>query len=187
MSEVICSSCFEIEDTTARFIELPYLCSACEKYSAFVPDTYNSGVPCRSAIDSVQEEQYLDDPCDAHNRDVFDQFDADAELIADLTAQLDEAQAANASLTEELDFCDRRVRAYQMISTECDKRAAELEKEVARLNELLDLQSQENVDKHREYRKYWHGVVGSYQNELRLTLELLSAERNKTWLQKLFS
>ena len=34
MSQVICSSCFEVEDTTKRFIELPYVCALCEKDSA---------------------------------------------------------------------------------------------------------------------------------------------------------
>ena len=92
MSQVICSSCFEVEDTTKRFIELPYVCDLCEKDSALAieQDTYNSGVPCQSALDSVQEEQYLDPYCVGetdprvhamHSGDVLDQFDADTEVI----------------------------------------------------------------------------------------------------------
>jgi hypothetical protein len=58
MSQVICSNCFEVEDTTKRFIELPYVCALCEEDSALAleQDTYNSGVPCQSALDSVQED-----------------------------------------------------------------------------------------------------------------------------------
>ena len=147
MSQVICSSCFEVEDTTKRFIELPYVCALCEKDSALAieQDTYNSGVPCQSALDSVQEEQCLDPYCvgeidpRVHAMDVLDQFDADTELIADLRAQLDESLAAIASLTEEIDFCDRRVRSYQILSAEVDKLAATLETEVAILKNRSDL------------------------------------------------
>ena len=88
MSDVICSSCFDIEDTTKRFIELPYVCSACEKGAASPSGTYNSGVPCQSALDSVQADVY--DIQDAHN-DVLDQFDEDTELIDDLRLQLEQA------------------------------------------------------------------------------------------------
>ena len=88
MSDVICSSCFDIEDTTKRFIELPYVCSACEKDAASPSGTYNSGVPCQSALDSVQADVY--DIQDAHN-DVLDQFDEDTELIDDLRLQLEQA------------------------------------------------------------------------------------------------
>ena len=137
MSQVICSSCFEVEDTTKRFIELPYVCALCGEDSALAieQDTYNSGVPCQSALDSVQAEQYLDPYCvgetdpRVHAMDVLDQFDA--ELIADLHAQLDESLAAIESLTEEIDFCDRRVRSYQILSAEVDKHATTLETEVA--------------------------------------------------------
>ena len=86
MSQVICSSCFDVGDTTKRFIELPYVCALCEKDSAlaieqdvweaeyvgpacqqaaeevhglYIDDApYNSGVPCQSALDSVQAEQF---------------------------------------------------------------------------------------------------------------------------------
>ena len=107
--------------------------------------SYNSGVPCQSALDSVQAEQYLDPYCvgetdpRVHAMDVLDQFDADTELIADLRAQLDESLAAIASLTEEIDFCDRRVRSYQILSAEVDKLAATLETEVAILKNRSDL------------------------------------------------
>ena len=88
MSDVICSSCFDIEDTTKRFIELPYVCSACEKDAASPSGTYNSGVPCQSALDSVQADVY--DIQDAHN-DVLDQFDEDTKIIDDLRLQLEQA------------------------------------------------------------------------------------------------
>jgi hypothetical protein len=203
MGQVICSSCFEVEDTTKRFIELPYVCALCEKDSALAieqdvweaeyvgpacqqaaeevhglyieaednipcdaatyyvveargkfnksyswfrsqnPGTegifddystaleaaereqdgsrieyrvveyrpeptpcdapYNSGVPCQSALDSVQEElqeeQYLDPYCVGktdprvhamHSGDILDQFDADTELINGLTTENDD-------------------------------------------------------------------------------------------------
>jgi len=115
---------------------------------------YNSGVPCQSALDSVQEEQYLDPVKHeiddflttgyraAHDSDILDQFNADTELINDLREQLDEAHASNASLTEEIEFCDKRVRAYQQVATEADNLSMENEKEIRRLKELLDKNSQ---------------------------------------------
>ena len=64
---------------------------------------YNSGVPCQSALDSVQEElqeeQYLDPYCVGktdprvhamHSGDILDQFDADTELINGLTTENDD-------------------------------------------------------------------------------------------------
>jgi hypothetical protein len=57
---------------------------------------YNSGVPCQSALDSVQEEQYFDPYCvgetdpRVHAMDVLDQFDADTELINGLMAENDD-------------------------------------------------------------------------------------------------
>ena len=60
---------------------------------------YNSGVPCQSALDSVQEEQYLDPYCVGetdprvhamHSGDILDQFDADTELINGLLAENDD-------------------------------------------------------------------------------------------------
>ena len=62
---------------------------------------YNSGVPCQSALDSVQEEQYLDPYCVGetdprvhamHSGDVLDQFDEDTKLIDDLRLQLEQAE-----------------------------------------------------------------------------------------------
>ena len=50
---------------------------------------YNSGVPCQSALDSVQADVY--DIQDAHNADVLDQFDEDTKLIDDLRLQLEQA------------------------------------------------------------------------------------------------
>ena len=98
MSDVICSSCFDIEDTTKRFIELPYVCSACEKDAASPSGTYNSGVPCQSALDSVQADVY--DIQDAHN-DVLDQFDEDTKIIDDLRLQLEQANL-NTQVQEEI-------------------------------------------------------------------------------------
>ena len=59
---------------------------------------YNSGVPCQSALDSVQEEQYLDPYCvetdprvhAMHSGDILDQFDADTELINGLMVENDD-------------------------------------------------------------------------------------------------
>ena len=133
MSQVICSSCFEVEDTTKRFIELPYVCALCEKDSALAIEQdvweaeyvgpacqqaaeelhglyieekdnipcdapYNSGVPCQSALDSVQADVY--DIQDAHNADVLDQFDEDTKLIDDLRLQLEQANL-NVQILEE--------------------------------------------------------------------------------------
>jgi len=80
MSEVICSSCFEVEDTTKRFIELPYVCSACLGDDTDYADEepYNSGVPCQSALDSVQAER-------------FDMFECATDVIDDLKMQLSQA------------------------------------------------------------------------------------------------
>ena len=107
MSDVICSSCFDIEDTTKRFIELPYVCSACEKDAASPSGTYNSGVPCQSALDSVQAEQYCNavgetDPrVHAMHADVLNPFDDDTKLIDDLRLQLEQANL-NIQVQEEI-------------------------------------------------------------------------------------
>ena len=133
MGQVICSSCFEVEDTTKRFIELPYVCALCEKDSALAIEQdvweaeyvgpacqqaaeevhglyideeddipcdapYNSGVPCQSALDSVQADVY--DIQDAHNADVLDQFNEDTKLIDDLRLQLEQANL-NVQILEE--------------------------------------------------------------------------------------
>jgi hypothetical protein len=102
MNEVICSSCFEVEDTTKRFIELPYVCPACVKRREDA--RYHSGVPCQSSLDSECDRslpglEFLHDLVtrtagdirDAHRSDVPDQFDADTEVINDLRMQLDQA------------------------------------------------------------------------------------------------
>ena len=83
-----------------------------------------TGVPCQSALDSVQADVYDQY---AHNSDILDQFNTDTEIINDLREQLDGAHAANARLTEEIEFCDKRVRAYQQSMAETDKHAAGLE------------------------------------------------------------
>jgi chromosome segregation ATPase len=59
---------------------------------------YNSGVPCQSALDSVQADVY--DIQDAHNADVLDQFDEDTKLIDDLRLQLEQANL-NVQILEE--------------------------------------------------------------------------------------
>jgi len=108
MSQVICSSCFEIEDTTTRFIELPYVCSACLGDDTDYADEepYNSGVPCQSALDSVQAEQ----------------FDADTEIIngltigiEDLKAQLSQAKLDIQVQGEIIDDLENTVNAYRVI------------------------------------------------------------------------
>ena len=132
MGQVICSSCFEVKDTTKRFIELPYICDLCEKDSALAIEQdvweaeyvgpacqqaaeelhglyieekdnipcdapYNSGVPCQSALDSVQADVYDQY---AHNSDILDQFDEDTKLIDDLRLQLEQANL-NVQILEE--------------------------------------------------------------------------------------
>ena len=59
---------------------------------------YNSGVPCQSALDSVQADVY--DIQDDHNADVLDQFDEDTKLIDDLRLQLEQANL-NVQILEE--------------------------------------------------------------------------------------
>lgn len=221
MSQVICSSCFEVEDTTKRFIELPYVCALCEKDSALAiekdvweaeyvgpacqqaaeeihglyideeddipcddattyyiveartklsksygwfrsqnPGTngifddystaleaaereqdgssleyrvveyrpeptpcdapYNSGVPCQSALDSVQADVY--DIQDAHNADVLDQFDADTDLINGLMTENDDLkmQLSQANLNvqiqgEIIEDLENTIGAYRVI------------------------------------------------------------------------
>jgi hypothetical protein len=112
MNEVICSSCFEVEDTTKRFIELPYVCPACVKRREDA--RYHSGVPCQSSLDSECDLYYATSPeflhdlvtrtagdiRDAHRSDVPDQFDADTEVINDLRMQLDQANK-NVQILEE--------------------------------------------------------------------------------------
>ena len=127
MSQVICSSCFEVEDTTKRFIELPYVCALCEKDSALAieQDTYNSGVPCQSALDSVQEEQFdqfYTDEQEAHNSDVLAQFNADTELINGLMVENDalKMQLSQANLNVEIQEdiiadLENTVGAYRVI------------------------------------------------------------------------
>ena len=123
MSQVICSSCFEVEDTTKRFIELPYVCALCEKDSALAieQDTYNSGVPCQeSNLDTLAKlmrnpsiletlnarGQTVDyEELNAfiranHNSDILDQFDEDTKLIDDLRLQLEQANL-NVQILEE--------------------------------------------------------------------------------------
>ena len=102
MSRLECDSCGDLVDVSWRTTTLPYICIRCEKDSALAleQDTYNSGVPCQSALDSVQEEQYLDPYCVGktdprvhamHSGDVLDQFDEDTKLIDDLRLQLEQA------------------------------------------------------------------------------------------------
>jgi hypothetical protein len=72
MSQVICSSCFEVEDTTKRFIELPYVCALCEKDSALAieQDVWEAeyvGPACQQAAEEVHGlyiEEEDDIPCD---------------------------------------------------------------------------------------------------------------------------
>lgn len=102
MSRLECDSCGDLVDVSWRTTTLPYICIRCEKDSALAleQDTYNSGVPCQSALDSVQEEQYLDPYCVGetdprvhamHSGDILDQFDEDTKLIDDLRLQLEQA------------------------------------------------------------------------------------------------
>jgi hypothetical protein len=90
MSWIECGSCEEMVDVCGGAVRLPYICGRCEKDSvlAIEQDTYNSGVPCQSALDSVQADVY--DIQDAHNADVLDQFDADTELINGLMAETED-------------------------------------------------------------------------------------------------
>lgn len=173
MSRLECDSCGDLIDVSWRTTTLPYICVRCEKDSALAIEQdvweaeyvgpacfeekdnipcdapYNSGVPCQSALDSVQAEAY---DIQDHNADVLDQFDEDTDIINDVREQLDEAHAANVRLTEEIEFCDRRVRAYQQVAAEADKFAMENEKEIRRLKELLDKNSQGIHLRHLELR-----------------------------------
>ena len=101
MSRLECDSCGDLVDVSWRTTTLPYVCALCEKDSALAieQDTYNSGVPCQSALDSVQEEQYLDPYCVGetdprvhamYSGDILDQFDADTELINGLMTENDD-------------------------------------------------------------------------------------------------
>ena len=100
MSRLECDSCGDLVDVSWRTTTLPYICDLCEKDSALAieQDTYNSGVPCQSALDGVQADMY--DIQDAHNADVLDQFDEDTKLIDDLRLQLEQANL-NVQLLEE--------------------------------------------------------------------------------------
>ena len=123
MSQVICSHCFEVEDTTKRFIELPYVCSLCEEsalaldqavwetgyvgpacqqaaeevHELYVDEEdetpcdapYNSGVPCQSALDNVQSEQYAGYR-EALDSATLNQFDADTEPRNGLMAETED-------------------------------------------------------------------------------------------------
>jgi chromosome condensin MukBEF ATPase and DNA-binding subunit MukB len=163
MSWIECGSCEEMIDVCGGAVRLPYICGRCENAALAIEQdptsddyraAYNSGVPCQSALDSVQTEQYIDpyavgetDPRvhAMHTGDILNLFDADSELIADLRSQLDEAHADNASLTEEIDMCDRRVRAYQMLAAKVDKYAAGLEGTIEILkSELRDISIRAN-------------------------------------------
>ena len=86
---------------------------------------YNSGVPCQSALDSVQEEQFdqfYTDEQEAHNSDVLAQFNADTELINGLLAENDDLkmQLSQANLNVEIQEdiiadLENTVRAYCFI------------------------------------------------------------------------
>ena len=103
MNRVECANCGEIVEVTGSSVVFPYVCSAClgddEEDNIPCDAPYNSGVPCQSALDSVQEEQYLDPYCVGktdprvhamHSGDILDQFDADTELINGLTTENDD-------------------------------------------------------------------------------------------------
>jgi hypothetical protein len=94
MSWIECNNCEEMTDVCGGAVRLPYICGRCEK-DAIEEDApcdvpYNSGVPCQSALDSV----------DAHNADVLDQFDEDTKFIDDLRLQLEQANL-NVQILEE--------------------------------------------------------------------------------------
>ena len=92
---------------------------------------YNSGVPCQSALDSVQEEQYLDPHCVGktdprvhamHSGDILDQFDDDTELINGLMTENDDLkmQLSQANLNiqiqgEIIADLENTVGAYRVI------------------------------------------------------------------------
>ena len=63
--------------------------------------SYNSGVPCQSALDSVQADVYDQY---AHNSEILDQFNADTELINGLLAENDDLkmQLSQANLNVEI-------------------------------------------------------------------------------------
>ena len=95
MNRVECANCGEIVEVTGSSVVFPYVCSACLGDDTDYADEegddlpcdapYNSGVPCQSALDSVQEEQFDMDA----NSDI-NQFDADTELINGLMTENDD-------------------------------------------------------------------------------------------------
>ena len=74
---------------------------------------YNSGVPCQSALDSVQADVY--DIQDDHNADVLDQFDEDTKLIDDLRLQLEQANLNIQIQGEIIADLENTVGAYRVI------------------------------------------------------------------------
>ena len=137
MNRVECANCGEIVEVTGSSVVFPYVCSAClgddTDYADEEGDNapYNSGVPCQSALDSVQEEQYLDPYCVGetdprihamHSGDVLNQFDADTELINGLMVENDDLkmQLSQANLNVEIQGeiiadLENTVGAYRVI------------------------------------------------------------------------
>jgi hypothetical protein len=108
MNKVECSECSEMVEVSGSSVVFPYVCSACLGDDTDYADEepYNSGVPCQSALDSVQAEQ----------------FDADTEIIngltigiEDLKAQLSQANL-NVQVQEEIiEDLENTVNAYRVI------------------------------------------------------------------------
>ena len=127
MNRVECANCGEIVEVTGSSVVFPYVCSACLGDDTDYADEegddipcdapYNSGVPCQSALDSVQEEQFDMDA----NSDI-NQFDADTELINGLLAENDDLkmQLSQANLNVEIQEdiiadLENTVGAYRVI------------------------------------------------------------------------
>jgi hypothetical protein len=92
MSWIECGSCEEMIDVCGGAVRLPYICGRCENAALAIEEDapcdvpYNSGVPCQSALDSVQADVYT-------IQDALDQFHADTELIDGLMAEIEDLKA----------------------------------------------------------------------------------------------
>lgn len=92
MNEVICSVCREVKLTTARTIELPYVCNGCQPEESTMENTQESQRP---ATDYVVEA--LTTP---ELKDESATIESTIQLVADLESQLQAAKELTAGQTE---------------------------------------------------------------------------------------
>jgi hypothetical protein len=136
MSQVICSSCFEVEDTTKRFIELPYICVRCEKDSALALDqdgweTEYVDPACQQAAEEIDGLYIEEDdfPCDdattyyiIEARGKFKSYDWFRSQNPDTEGVFDDYSTALEAAEREQDgsSVEYRVVEYRPESTPCD-------------------------------------------------------------------